>query len=245
MVSMTDVPKMRYKADEWCAACGNTGVRLDGTPCDCKFRVESFYESVSCMDVPEQYRGVLFNAALLPKDMIAGYGIYMTELYDSIVSTRMRHRNVCLCSPAAHGKTILAYSCIEQLFRKGIPTFPVFDILEVKRILLDTDLCRKLLYEVSNPEYLTTAPYVFIKIPRIPTWEVYDTVVSVLERRVRRDNCTIYLYDGTWEQLIRSDKLNVLAGIQGDGTYNTLEVSSWFSNTTTTTHEIKLDENIG
>lgn len=242
---MSEKIKARYSAKEYCVKCGNTGTLLDGSPCNCRFRVESFYDEVSCVDIPEQYRGVSFNRVLLPMDMDSSYGAYMTELHDGIVSMRWKHKNVCLCSPVSHGKTIMSYSCIEQLFRKGVATFPVFDILEIKRILLDIDLCRKPLYEVNNPEYLTTAPYLFVKIPRVPTWEVYDTAVLILDRRVRRDNVTVFLYDGTWSQLIHGDRFNVLAGLQGDGTYNTLEVKSWASNAVRTDHEVVLDENIG
>ncbi|MCM1215089.1 MAG: hypothetical protein NC548_11280 [Lachnospiraceae bacterium] len=245
MVLMEKRMLSRYSKEDYCIKCGNSGQDVDGNPCTCKYRVINFYEEVSCIDIPEQYRGITFNKALLPLDMPESYGDYLTDLHDSIIRMRWRHRNVCLCSPVAHGKSVMAYSCIEQLFRKGIPTFPVFDVLEIKRILIDTDLCRKLLYEVNNPEYLTTAPYVFIKIPRVPTWEIYDTAASILDRRVRRDNVTIFLYDGSWEQLIHGDRFNVLAGLQGDGTYNTLDIKSWHSNVSTTDHVIQLDDNIG
>lgn len=231
---------------KYCPKCGNTGVDIDGNPCECKFNVQSFYETVSCLDIPEQYRGVLFSTVLVRKDIDASYASYLQSIYDSITAMRWKFHNLCLCSPIGHSKTILAYSCIENLFRHGIATFPVFDVIEIKRILLDMDLCRKQLYEVEKPEMLIKAPILFVKIPRIPTWEVYDTISVILDRRVRRGNSTIFLYDGYWEQLIKYDKQNVLIGLLGDGTYNTLEPKTWYVNKPETGDpEIQLEDNIG
>lgn len=232
---------------KWCPKCSNTGINIvTGEPCDCKFNVQSFYDSVSCMDIPEQYRGVIFNKALVPKDVHESYAEYLQSMYDSIITMRWKFHNVCLCSPIAHSKTILAYSCIEALFRHGIDTFPVFDILEVKRILLDMDLCRKQLYEVTEPDKLITAPILFVKIPRVITWEVYDTMVLVLDRRTRRGNSTIFMYDGYWEQLVKLDNQGIVAGLMGDGAYNTLDVKSWsLLRGSSELPEIQVEDNLG
>ena len=236
---------VRMQKKEHCPDCNNTGIDINNNPCKCKFRVQTFYDTVSCMDIPEQYRGILFDRFLLPRDVPEAYGEYMQKLHDNIINDRVRAHNYCICSPIAHGKTIMAYSCTEQLFRTGVPTFPVFDILELKRILLDTDLCRKPLYEVEHPENMLNAGYVFIKIPRVMTWEVFDTMTTVLNRRVRRGNSTIFLYDGTWEQLTLHDKYGVFTALRGDGTYNTVEVSNWYITTETTIPDVQLEENIG
>lgn len=231
----------------WCPKCSNTGINIvTGEICDCKFNVQSFYDSVSCMDIPEQYRGILFNKALVPKDVHESYATYLQSMYDSIITMKWKFHNVCLCSPIAHSKTILAYSCIEVLFRHGIDTFPVFDILEIKRILLDMDLCRKQLYEVAEPEKLITAPILFVKVPRVITWEVYDTMVLVLDRRTRRGNSTIFMYDGYWEQLVKLDGQGIVTGLMGDGSYNTLDIKSWsLLKGSNELPEIQVDDNLG
>lgn len=242
--TMVPVTK-RLKGSEYCPKCGNTGIQIDGSPCDCKFRAETVYESVSCLDIPDQYRGVIFNKFLLPKDVHESYGEYMTSLHDEIGQCRLHGKSICICSPISHGKTVFAYSCIEQLFRHGIPTFPLFDALEIKRIMLDVDMCRKPMYEVEHPEYMATAPYLFIKVPRVTTWEVYDTLATVIDRRVRRSNSTILLYDGSWESLIKRDSFSILSGMQGDGTYNTLEVKNWYTSAEKTEPVVQQEENIG
>lgn len=229
----------------YCTDCMNTGKLLDGSPCSCRFNAKSFYDTVACLDIPEQYRGITFSKFLVSKDLPESYGNYLEKLHDDIVATKLKHKNICICSPVGHSKSIFAYSAIESLFRYGVPTFPVFDVLEIKRIMLDTDLCRKPLYDIENPGLLLDAPYVFIKIPRVPTREVYDTISVIVDRRVRRGNSTIFLYGGTWEQLIRGDKQEVLVNMIGTGDFSTLEVKTWFINNTDKVQQLLTETDIG
>lgn len=229
----------------WCPKCSNTGIDIDGNPCSCRFNAESFYETVSCMDIPQQYQGVMFSAALVPKDVDPSYSIFLQKLFDQVVTGKVFQQNMCICSPVAHSKNVWAYSCIEMLFRKGIPTFPVYDVLEIKRILLDTDLNRKQLYDVANPENVTLAPILFVKVPRVITWEVYDTMVLILDRRTRRGNSTVFLYDGHWGQLIALDKNGVVKDLMGDGNFNTIAVRSWSLLEEQKTENIPVDDSLG
>lgn len=230
----------------YCVLCGNTGINIDGDVCSCRFNAQSFYDTVSCLDVPEQYRGISFNKSLVPKDLHESYANYLQEVYNTILSGKWSQHNVVIASPIGHSKTILAYSCLEILFRNGIPTFPVYDVLEIKRMLLDMDLCRKSIYEVENPELIMTVPILFVKIPRLSNWEIYDMISIILDRRVRRGNSTIFLFDGSWQQLVYGDKNNILTGLVGDGNYNTLESKSWYvAPTEKKEHEIVLPENVG
>ncbi len=213
--------------DGYCTDCGNTGILLDGTPCSCKFNMKSFYDSVSCMEIPEQYRGVHFNSAILPHDIHESYGNYLSALHKDITSLKLQHKNICICSPVAHGKKVFAYSCIEDLFRHGIPVYPVYDVLELKHITLDMDLGRKLSYDAKDPEKIYTVPYLFVEVPRMSNWEVYDSIAMLMSRRVRNGMCTIFLYAGTWNHLVQFDKQETLIGLAGDGRFNTIEVKTW------------------
>lgn len=214
---------------KYCPDCCGEGIDIDGNVCHCRVNVKSFYDTVSCLDIPDQYRGIAFNSALLPTDMPESYPRFMQEVHDTIVAGKWQNRNVVIASPIGHGKTILAYSCIEVLFRNGLPTFPLYDLLEIKRMLTDMDLCRKQLYEIESPESIVTVPVLFVKIPRITSWEVYDIFSMLLDRRVRRGNSTIFIYDGTWQQFVYNDKNDIAKGLVGDGTYNTVEIKSWSS----------------
>ncbi len=227
----------------YCIKCGNTGVDINGDVCECKARAKSFFDVTGCLDVPEQYQGVVFNEALVPNDLHESYAKFLQGVYDKVLVGKWQNRNVLIASPINHSKTILAYSCLQALFREGVPTFPVYDVMELKRIILDLDLCRKSIYDIANPEECMTVPLLFVKIPRLSNWEVYDMVATLLDRRVRRGNSTIFLYDGNWYSLIRGDRNNILEGLVGDGYYTTLEVKSW--DVAEDVHKMQIPENLG
>lgn len=212
---------------KYCPDCNNTGIDIHDNPCHCRVNVESFYDSVSCMDIPEQYRGVQFNTALVPTDMPASYAEYLKSIYLDIVGGKWKQRNVVIASPVGHSKTIMAYSAIEAQFRVGLPVFPIFDLLEIKRILFDMDMNRKQIYDVEDPENVLLVPILFVKIPVVSSKEVYEAFAMLLDRRVRRGNSTIFLYNGTWKQFTFADNFNVVKSLAGDGSYNTVEVKTF------------------
>ena len=212
----------------YCILCGNSGWDVHGDRCTCTFDMDAFASEVSCVDIPEQYQGRLFDKNLVTPSMPSSYANYLQSLFVDITSLRMKAHSIFLASPTGTSKTTLAYCCIEQLFRRRIPTFPLYDILELKRILLDIDLCRKPFYNVENPENLYEAPYLFIKVPRVLTFEIYDVMSLLLDRRSRRGNSTIFLYNGTWESAMTLDRQGIITNLKGDGLGNSLEDQTWY-----------------
>lgn len=211
----------------FCPKCGNTGILIDGTPCGCRLNEDFLFNGLVCMDIPEQYQGLSFNPALISVDMGDAYRNFMSNIYDSITSMKWKFRNMVICSPPSCSKTILAYCIIQTLFRKGIETFPMYDINEIKRIMTDMDFSRKQTYSVKDPEKLYLAPYLFVRIPTLISLETYDAIATLLDRRVRRGNATIFLYNGTWESLTRLDSMGIMSSLLGDGSYGTLENKTW------------------
>jgi len=211
----------------YCEKCGGCGVLLDGSLCSCQLNTEEFFGSISSIDIPELYQGKIFNKLILPRNLPAEYGTTMQEIYDNVTSLRWKAHNVVLCSPPGSGKSTLAYSCIESLFRKGLPVLTLYDLFELKRIILDYDNGRKIAYDVTDPEYVVKSPYLFVRIPRTLSFDTYDCISYLLDKRVRRNGSTFFLFNGTWEQLIALDKNNVLNNLVGDGSYGTVERSSW------------------
>ena len=114
----------------YCPKCGNTGVRLDGTPCDCQLPTDTIYADLIGLDLPDQYQGVRFSRALVPLDCGDSYGKVLEELHKQITTLQLSNQNVCVCAPPMHGKTIWVYSCIQNLFRQRIPVVPLWDVLE-------------------------------------------------------------------------------------------------------------------
>ena len=176
---------------DYCPECGGTHIKLDGTACECTLNVESIFSDVVCLDIPEQYQGVVFSDTIVPKDLGEYYPKYLQELYDKITSLQLQNKNIIICSPASHSKTIMAYSAIQSLFRMNVPIAPLYDILEIRRISADIDLGKE-----SNT-IIFDAPYLFAKVPIDTNFSVYASIASLLDRRVRRGNSTILLYNGS------------------------------------------------
>lgn len=228
---------------DYCVHCGNTGVTWDGKICSCRHNQSSIYDSVNCLDIPEQYRNIVFIKGLVPLDIDPSYATFLDTVHSNINLGKWGNKNLLIASPIAHSKTIMAYSAINCMFRAGISVFPIFDVLEISRILTDMDMGKESVYDVSQPERVLTVPILFAKIPRSPRWDVYDNIALLIDRRVRRGTSTILLYDGTREQLIRNDKQEVLTGMFGNGYFGTIEIKSWgISNSK---KDIDFEENIG
>lgn len=215
-------------SDTYCSICGNTGITPDGQVCQCKWDSDTFFSTVSCLSIPVQYQGQMFNKSLVPSDLGDEYKDYLENLYDDITLMRMQYHNVLLCSPHQHSKTIMAYSCIERLFRASLPVFPVCDIMEIRNIINAIDLGKKPAYTYAEDSAnIIEASYLFVKIPMWPTWECFDTINTLVGRRIRRGHSTVFLYSGNWNQLSYSDKSGSLTSLRGNGSYSTLEVKSF------------------
>lgn len=213
---------------DYCPICGNTGIRIDGTPCSCRVSHAVLYQNTECLTIPEQYRGVKFTPELLPPKMGTIYQLFMRNLYDGFTTERIRFKNMLLCSPVATGKTTLAYTVLQQMFLKGYDVFTLYDVLEIKRMLWNNDMGRKQTADTESVDSLYTSPYLFVRIPSILGYEVFDSIAFIIDRRVRKGNSTIFIYNGSWDNLVRADGARVLSQMKGDGTYCTLEVHSMY-----------------
>lgn len=211
----------------YCTKCGNTGVLIDGTPCDCKVMESSLFDDVSCLQIPETYRGIKFDGVMLPGYMGEVYKNTLVSYYEQIVSLRWKCKNLVICSPHQTGKSIFAYSAIQELFRMNMEVFPVLDILEIKRVMQDIEYNRSQSLGFDNPQDLFTVSYLFVIMPPVTNYDTYDTAAMLLSRRVRRGNSTIFLYEGVWEQLIYNDSKGSFKGLKGNGSLTTVAVSSW------------------
>lgn len=212
----------------YCAKCGNTGViPLTNEQCDCRLNKEFLFDSIACLDVPEQYQGLTFNEELVDSDMGGAYKAFLSKTHSDLTSMKLKYHNLLICSPPSTSKTIWTYSIMQTLFRKGIDTFPLYDIYEIKRILLDMDFGRKGVYEVENPESIITVPYLFTRIPILVESDAYEVIAMLLDRRVRRGTSTIFLHNGSWESLTRKDSFGIMSSLVGDGSYCTLENKTW------------------
>jgi hypothetical protein len=207
---------------KYCPDCGGTGHKLDGTVCACKVNEETIYSDAVFLDMPEQYQGIRFNRELVPSDLGTKYADVLQRFHDEISSLSYKNKNIIICSPARHSKTIWAYSIIQSLFRKRVEVCQLYDIMEIRKIASDIDAGR---YHADESIY--SAPYMFARVPAETTFLVYSGIQSLVYRRVRRGHSTILLYNGSWKQLVYGDSSNILKPMLGDGAYATLECHSF------------------
>lgn len=207
----------------YCPKCGNTGRRLDGTPCDCVLPTDSIYADLTGVDIPEQYQGVRFARTSVPTDCGAYYSQLLEELHQKITTMQLTNQNICICSPAQHSKTIWANSCIQNLFRQRLPVVPLMDVMELRREMYDYDMGRSKSADYYDVKYL------FLRIPIEVTSQVRATIATIIDRRVRRGNSTILLYNGTWGTLTLGDEHGVLRSLVGDGSFSSIKVCSFNS----------------
>lgn len=217
----------------YCPKCGNTGVLIDGTPCDCRLHLSDLYKGVECLEIPEAYRGLQFDASYLPLTL-PGYRNFMDNTYNLLTSLRWKCKNAVICSPPQTGKTIMAYSVIQELFKREITVFPLMDILEVRKVMMDLEYNKPQSMGIENPMRLYTAPYLFVVMPPLTNYDTYDAAAMLIARRTRRGNSTILLYEGTWNQLVANDSKKSLKSMEGNGSLNTVEVNSWYYKEETT-----------
>lgn len=210
---------------EYCEICGGTGILLDGTPCECGRYTKD--EGITCLSIPEAYRGNTFNPELLPLDrMNIFYKEYMEELYQKITTMRLRNKNIFLCSPMKTGKTVLAYACTEYLFKRNIATFPYFDILELASIMKAVDIGKDPILINSDevePLNVYLAPYLFVKMTSEINYQVIETIIKLVDRRTRRGNVTIILSHLSWSQIVERDPTKLFKTLGGNGSFGTLE----------------------
>lgn len=224
----------------YCTKCGDTGVLIDGSLCDCGKSIKDADRSMECLTIPTQYRNLRFDKNLVQD--VTGSGVYpnfLQKLYDDITSLKFGSQNMFLASPVKCSKTVLAYSCIQNLFRRGVQTFPLFDILELKIIMADTDngkVCPLLEDMDAIPMNIYKSPILFVKIPNQLDYNVFDTMVLLMNRRTRRNNSTIFIYDGSWSYFAKADVHNKVSMYLGDGSYGTIVNRTFYPK------EVKTDE---
>lgn len=203
-----------------CLRCGGTGIDGFGKPCPVCSK-EKLQSLPTITTIPIQYQNVRFDRMFLPEPLQDTYGVYMEELIEKIVKQSGFYKNILICNRPNTGKTIFAYTVYGLLYNKGVKIPEVKDIMEVREILLD--------YYGDNEtvDLWSTAKVAIIKIPSDIPNKLFDTVSTIIERRVRNNASTIFLYGGSKKDLVAQDRFNKLPYLEGDGSYNSLEIKSW------------------
>lgn len=211
---------------DFCFDCGNNKLLPSGEMCHCvQQEVFEGFDTKVCNFIPEDYGRLVFNESLLPTGLNKTLRFKMTKLYREISNLQLTS-NVFLYSPPKTGKTVLAYSTMTQLIKKGVNCFPFTDIMEVNRIITEVDKGKSYLYrdlEGYDIDDIYKCKYLFLRVNE-SNRDVVNTIVSIVNRRSRRGNYTILLSVVPWNVLTIPDAIGTLKGLKGDGILGTIEV---------------------
>lgn len=203
-----------------CLICGGTGTDAFMRPCPNCFK-EKIKIVKDLYGVPVQYQNVAYDKSFLPEKEQKTYGKYMEDLLNEILTNyAFFQKNILICSRPNSGKTVWSYHLYSALSDKGYTIPKLRDILEVRDIMSSYK-------NVDEAELYSKARCAIIKIPRdCPPW-LFDSVSSIIERRVRNNGFTIFLFGGSLDELKQLDRYEKMKYIMGSGAYNTIEIKSF------------------
>lgn len=207
-------------AESGCIQCGGTGYLLNGDICDCTTVNAINFPVLS--KVPIQYQGTQFDKSFLSQKLDVNYGIYLEDLLKQVATGKPLRKNFLICSPPNTGKTVFAYTLIGMMYSKGVVLPELMDLIEVRDIML-----AQYKQDYDKLLLINTAPIMLIKLPSDLPSKFGETISLIIERRVRNNGSTIFLFGGNKQDLLNQDRFGKLSAILGDGNYNSLLLKSW------------------
>lgn len=171
--------------------------------------------------VPAQYQGIRFDKSFLPEKEQKEYGVFMEELLETIINDiAFYQKNLIICSRPNSGKTVWSYNLYSLVTAKGYEMPPLKDVTEVRNILNSYN-------DKELAQLFSTSRCAVIRIPRdVQAW-MFDTIAYIIERRVRSDGFTIFMFGGTEADLKAVDRFEKLKYLRGSGAYNTVSIKSF------------------
>ena len=187
-----------------CLKCGDTGMMANGDTCSCGIQQRIILPD--SLKIPVQYQNVRFSKLLVREELRDSYGNYMESLLQECTENLFTfHKNIIICAPPNSGKTVWAYTVCGILYAKNVKMPEILDIMQLWGVM--TSYYRspaELVESVSN------ARLAVFKIPLDLPSKFIETISTVIERRVRNNSSTIFMYSGRWEDLVAQDTFGKL-----------------------------------
>ena len=203
-----------------CIKCAGTGIKYGMVPCDCGLGTGGI-EIPVVLDIPEQYQLVYFDKSFLPRGLHESYGNALQGIISEVSANKAYTKNVLICAPSNSGKTVFAYTLYQIFHKAGMPFPDIYDLNEIRKLM--TDIYAK----DDKYSLLLESKLAVIKIPLDLPSKFVETMMTVLDLRIRNSGKTIFLYDGSKEDLLAQDKYGRLEDILGDGSYHTIQCYSY------------------
>lgn len=205
-----------------CIRCGNTGRLASGAICSCGAYNTGLVLPVH-MKVPLQYQSIKYDRQFIRQELRETLGLFMERLFKEITNDLYAFcRNYIICAPANSGKTVWAYNLYAVLYSKGEAMPEILDIMQVREAMLN--------YYTENKDLLdkiNNAKVMVVRLPMDLPNKFADTISTIVDRRVRNNCPTIFIYNGSRNDLYAQDRFEKLKYLEGDGTYNTICIKSF------------------
>jgi len=205
-----------------CLRCGGTGRTAKGEICECK---ASSRRTVlpSSLKIPVQYQGVRFDKSFVRQEVRDSLGTFLENLLrECTINIHSFYKNYLICAPANSGKTVWAYDLYSIMYAKGYLIPEIMDLMQVRDIIVNYYSDNKELLELIN-----TAKIMVVKLPADLPNKFPETISTIIERRVRNNCSTFFLYNGTKYDIEQQDKFGKLKYMFGDGSFNSICVKSF------------------
>lgn len=209
-------------SDKVCLKCGGTGTLINGDICDCGASMKMDIPVI--LEVPTVYQVAEYSAVLVPMLLSREYGVLLEDILEVIKKKGRYDYNLLICSPPNTGKTVFAYTAYKSQYLKGLPMSNIMDLYEIKDIMVSNSYDDK---DISEKNKLFTCPLLIVKVPLDLPNKFAETMSTLIERRMRKNGCTIFLYGGSIYDLYNQDKFGVLKSVVKDGSYNSLKVINY------------------
>lgn len=198
-----------------CIKCGDTGIMANGQPCDCQAGMGGVDMPV-ILDIPEQYQACYFDQSFLSKKLHASYGMVLQGIISEIKVNMSYSKNVLICAPPNSGKSVFAYTIYRIFAQNSLPFPDIYDLNEVRKLMAD------IYAKDERYSLLCQAKLAIIKLPLDLPAKFAETICTVLDLRLRKSGKTIFLYDGSKDDLLAQDRYDRLSDILGDGSYHSI-----------------------
>lgn len=209
-------------AEFFCEKCANSGQRANGEPCDCGAQGVELIVPPH-ISIPLQYQTVKYNKIFVRQELQGTLGVFMENLLKEITQNLHAYcKNYVICAPANSGKTVWTYNLYSILYSKGEDVPELMDLMQVRDTVVNYyNEDTALLNRINNSKIMV------VRIPMDLPNKFVETMSTIVDRRVRNNCSTIFLYNGTRNDLYAQDRFEKLRFLEGDGSYNTVCIKSF------------------
>ena len=206
-----------------CIKCAGSGKMGNGEICDCGAQLQKEVYLPKCLNIPIQYQSVKYSKRFLRESQQNTLGVFMEALLTEITNNlHTFNKNYIICAPPNSGKTVWAYNIYSTLFSKGINVPEIMDLMQVREIMLNY-------YSeyADKQQLINESKIMIVKLPMDLPNKFPETISTIIDRRVRNSCSTIFLFNGSKNDLLNQDRFNKLEYMLGDGAFNSICIESF------------------